>query len=112
MNSVYLGSLSDPMMYHAMSLVLSLATSNQMSSLEALKHRGAMLKDVRRRMADSKLVPSISTLSAMLLLIGSEVRAKAHTSLMLHLNACSSVLRDLALIVLRYTLEQCRMFWT
>lgn len=37
-----------------------------------------MLKDVRRRMADAKLVPSISTLSAMLLLIGSEVCVKGH----------------------------------
>jgi hypothetical protein len=60
-------------MFHALSLVLSLATSSEMPSLDAMQHRGNMLKDVRRRMADAKLVPSISTLSAMLLLIGSEV---------------------------------------
>jgi hypothetical protein len=77
MNNVFLGSLTEPEMFHALSLVLSLATSTSMQDLDALQHRGNMLKDVRRRMTDAKLVPSISTLTAMLLLIGSEVCMKS-----------------------------------
>jgi hypothetical protein len=79
MNNVFLGSLTQPEMFHALSLVLSLATSTSMQDLDALQHRGNMLKDVRRRMTDAKLVPSISTLTAMLLLIGSEVRMRPCT---------------------------------
>ncbi|KAF2678957.1 hypothetical protein K458DRAFT_121534 [Lentithecium fluviatile CBS 122367] len=94
MNAIFLGSLTEPTMFHAMSLVLSLATSSKVPTLTALEHRGAMVKDVRKRMADAKLVPSISTLCAMLLLIGYEYRVDGSnaSNIEVHIRAIQNVL--------------------
>jgi hypothetical protein len=73
MDKVFKGALSEPTLFHALSLVLSLAANQNIPNLECLKYRGAMLHDLRKRMSSPHVMPSISTLTAMLLLIGYEV---------------------------------------
>lgn len=73
MDDVFRGALSDPSMFHALSLALALAANAGVSNVEFLTHRGATLHDLRQRMSDSRLVPAVSTLTAMLMIIGYEV---------------------------------------
>lgn len=72
MDKVFRGALSNPTLFHALSLTLALAANRNVPNIEYLSHRGATLKNLRKRMSEPKLVPSVSTLTAMLLLIGYE----------------------------------------
>jgi hypothetical protein len=85
MESVSQGALTDPALFHALSLVLSLAANNDIPNLETLKNRGETLKNLAERMGNMQMVPQVSTLTAMLLLIGYEVRTNQQSRLALRL---------------------------
>lgn len=61
------------MMFHALSLALTLAGNINVTNVEYLTQRGAILRNIRQRMSDPGLVPSVSTLTAVLTVIGYEV---------------------------------------
>lgn len=75
MDTIFRGALSDPALFNALSLALALAASNNVPNVECLKLRGATLTNLRHRMGVPHWIPSVSTLTAMLLLIGYEVRS-------------------------------------
>lgn len=66
-------------MFHALSLALALAANMNVPNEECLMQRGATLRNLRHRMSDARLVPSVSTLTAMLMVIGYEVTIIQHT---------------------------------
>jgi hypothetical protein len=74
METIFSGALADPSLFHALSLVLSLATNNRLSDVEVLTHRGEILNGIRVNIKGLKGAPQVSTLTAMLLLIGYEYR--------------------------------------
>ncbi|RYY16366.1 MAG: hypothetical protein EON55_04540, partial [Alphaproteobacteria bacterium] len=74
MQTIFRGALIDPALYHALSLVLSLAANNNLPNVEILQHRGALLNGIRVNIRGLKGAPQVSTLTAMLLLIGYEYR--------------------------------------
>ena len=80
MDDVFRGALSDPLMFHALSLALSLAANMNVPNVECLTQRGATLRNLRHRLSNPGLVPSVSTLTAMLLIIGYEVFNPYYTS--------------------------------
>jgi hypothetical protein len=73
LDDVFRGALSDPLMFHALSLALGLAANMNIPNVECLTQRGATLRNLRHRMSDPGLLPSVSTLTAMLMIIGYEV---------------------------------------
>jgi hypothetical protein len=85
MESVSQGALTDPALFHALSLVLSLAANKDIPNLETLTNRGETLKNLAERMGNMQMVPQVSTLTAMLLLIGYEVRTNQQFRLALRL---------------------------
>ncbi|KAF2795664.1 hypothetical protein K505DRAFT_9936 [Melanomma pulvis-pyrius CBS 109.77] len=95
METVSRGAFTDPALFHALSLILSLAANNNIPNLECLKYRGETLKSLTERMADLKMVPAVSTLTAILLLIGYEYRVDGTTSksIALHIRAVDEVIR-------------------
>jgi hypothetical protein len=46
METIFSGALADPSLFHALSLVLSLATNNHLSDVEVLTHRGEILNGI------------------------------------------------------------------
>jgi hypothetical protein len=74
METIFRGALTDPSLFHALSLVLSLAANNNLPNVEALSHRGELLTGIRTSMKKPDWTPKVSTLTAMLLLIGYEYR--------------------------------------
>ena len=77
MNTVLRGALTDPALFHALSLVLSLAANKEIPNVECFTHRGELLRNLRNRFGNAMGNPDnltkVSTLTAMLLLIGWEV---------------------------------------
>ncbi|KAH7386771.1 hypothetical protein DE146DRAFT_759187 [Phaeosphaeria sp. MPI-PUGE-AT-0046c] len=74
LDTIFRGALTDPSLFHALSLVLSLAANNHLPNVEVLMHRGELLKGIRVNIKGLKDAPQVSTLTAMLLLIGYEYR--------------------------------------
>jgi hypothetical protein len=74
MEAIFKGALADPSLFHALSLVLSLAANNNLPNVEVLTHRGELLSGIRTNIDGLKGAPQVSTLTAMLLLIGYEYR--------------------------------------
>ena len=74
------GALTDPALFHALSLVLSLAANKDIPNLETLKNRGETLKNLAERMGNMHMIPQVSTLTAILLLIGYEVHINRNLS--------------------------------
>jgi hypothetical protein len=74
MDTIFKGALTDPSLFHALSLVLSLAANNNMPNLEILTYRGELLNSIQVNIHGLKGAPQVSTLTAMLLLIGYEYR--------------------------------------
>ncbi|KAH7074895.1 hypothetical protein BKA63DRAFT_324427 [Paraphoma chrysanthemicola] len=74
METIFKGALTDPSLFHALSLVLSLAANNNLPNVEILQHRGEILNGIRVNIKGLKGAPQVSTLTAMLLLIGYEYR--------------------------------------
>lgn len=74
METIFKGALTDPSLFHALSLVLSLAANNNLPNVEVLSHRGELLTGIRLSMKKPDWTPKVSTLTAMLLLIGYEYR--------------------------------------
>lgn len=74
MDNVLKAALSDQDMFSDLSLALTVSTSANIPTIDCLTHRGAMLRELRTRLDEPSLLPSVSTLTAMLLLIGYEVR--------------------------------------
>lgn len=72
MDDIFRGALSEAPMFQALSLACSLAASNNVPNVECLRQRGDTLQNLRLRMANPQLVPAVSTLTAMLMLIGYE----------------------------------------
>ncbi|KAF1994212.1 hypothetical protein P154DRAFT_527224 [Amniculicola lignicola CBS 123094] len=80
LETVFQGALADAALFHALSLILALATNGEKSNYECLMHRGEVLNLLRVRMKDPDQVLRVGTLSAMLLLIGYESRVDGATS--------------------------------
>ncbi|KAF2024916.1 hypothetical protein EK21DRAFT_77686, partial [Setomelanomma holmii] len=74
METIFRGALTDPSLFHALSLVLSLAANNNLPNVEVLQHRGELLNGIRVNIKGLDGAPQVSTLTAMLLLIGYEYR--------------------------------------
>lgn len=74
METIFKGALTDPALFHALSLVLSLAANNNLPNVEVLTYRGELLNGIRINIKGLKGAPQVSTLTAMLLLIGYEYR--------------------------------------
>lgn len=74
METIFKGALTDPALFHALSLVLSLAANNNLPNVEVLTYRGELLNGIRVNIKGLKGAPQVSTLTAMLLLIGYEYR--------------------------------------
>lgn len=74
METIFRGALADPSLFHALSLVLSLAANNNLPNVEVLTHRGELLSGIRLNIKSLDGVPKVSTITAMLLLIGYEYR--------------------------------------
>ena len=74
METIFQGALADPSLFHALSLVLSLAANNNLPNVEVLTHRGELLNGIRLNIKGLDGVPKVSTITAMLLLIGYEYR--------------------------------------
>ncbi|KAL5121658.1 hypothetical protein ACEQ8H_000344 [Pleosporales sp. CAS-2024a] len=74
MEAIFNSALTDPCLFHALSLVLSLATNNHLPDMQVLTHRGHLLKGVRANIEQLNGVPQVSTITGMLLLIGFEYR--------------------------------------
>lgn len=74
METIFQGALADPSLFHALSLVLSLAANNNLPNVEVLTHRGELLSGIRINIKGLNGVPKVSTITAMLLLIGYEYR--------------------------------------
>jgi hypothetical protein len=71
---VFQGALTDPALFHALLLVLTFAENNNVDSVEVLSHLCNLLTVLRSNTQDSSWTPNISTVTAMLLLIGYECR--------------------------------------
>lgn len=54
MDDVFRGALSDPSLFHALSLALALAANANVPNVECLAQRGATLRNLRRRLADPR----------------------------------------------------------
>jgi hypothetical protein len=76
MDSILKGALSDPVLFHALSLVLTLAANANVPNVEALTYRGEALKHMQVAMVDRRWKPTVSAITAMLMLIGYEYRIK------------------------------------
>lgn len=74
METIFKNALTDPALFHALSLVLSLAANNNLPNVEVLTYRGELLNGIRVNIKGLKGAPQVSTLTAMLLLIGYEYR--------------------------------------
>jgi hypothetical protein len=74
METIFRGALADPSLFHALSLVLSLAANNNLPNVEVLSHRGGLLSGIQVNIKSFDGMPKVSTLTAMLLLIGYEYR--------------------------------------
>ncbi|KAF1971725.1 hypothetical protein BU23DRAFT_170683 [Bimuria novae-zelandiae CBS 107.79] len=94
MDDVFRGALSDPALFHALSLALAFAANANIPNVECLTQRGATLYNLRQRMSNPLLVPSVSTLTAMLLIIGYEYRVDGSnaSSIATHIGAVKRVL--------------------
>jgi hypothetical protein len=73
MDTILQGALTDPALFHALSLVLSLSANNDVPNVECLTHRGELLKNLGKAMVNPDRLAKVSTLTAVLLLIGFEV---------------------------------------
>jgi hypothetical protein len=80
MNTIFKSALTDPSLFHALSLVLSLAANNNLPNVEVLTHRGELLNGIRVNIKGLKGAPQVSTLTAMLLLISYEYRIDGSNS--------------------------------
>jgi hypothetical protein len=79
LDAVFHGALSDPALFHALSLSLALAANDGTPNVECLTHRGKALKEISKSLTSalaevpgSQVIP-VSTLSAMMLMVGYEV---------------------------------------
>lgn len=80
MNTIFKSALADPSLFHALSLVLSIAVNNNLPNVEVLTHRGELINGIRVNIKGLKGAPQVSTLTAMLLLIGYEYRIDGSNS--------------------------------
>jgi hypothetical protein len=74
METIFQSAVTDPSLFHALSLVLSHAAKNNLHSVELLTHRGELLSGIQVNIKGLDGGPQISTLTAMLLLIAYEYR--------------------------------------
>ncbi|KAF1957468.1 hypothetical protein CC80DRAFT_592728 [Byssothecium circinans] len=92
---IFKNTSSDPDFFHALSLVLTLAAKRNIPKLQFLQYKGATLRDLTMRMSHTEMIPSLSTLTAMLLVIGYEYRTDGTSaeSIGLHVRAVQDVLK-------------------
>ncbi|KAF2729389.1 hypothetical protein EJ04DRAFT_502503 [Polyplosphaeria fusca] len=72
LETVFHGALSDPALFHALSLSLALAANGGLANAECLNHKGEILKEIGSRFSEETQDHKASTLSSILLLIGYE----------------------------------------
>ncbi|KAF2638967.1 hypothetical protein P280DRAFT_470969 [Massarina eburnea CBS 473.64] len=113
MDNIFKNTSSNPALFEALSLVLTLAANRNVPNLRCLEFRGATLHNLRGRMGNIHRVPSVSTLTAMLLLIGYEYNVDSSNtrSINLHVRAVQDVLGLLANNVLVSEVLQHALFW-
>lgn len=70
--TIFKGALADPSLFHALLLVLSLAGNISLHNVEVLTHRGGLLNGIRVNIKGLSGAPQVSTITAMVLLIGYE----------------------------------------
>jgi hypothetical protein len=74
MDTILQGALTDPALFHALSLVLTLAVSNNVPNIDILVYRGELLQGLQMAMLEPGWKPKVSTISTLLMLIGYEYR--------------------------------------
>jgi hypothetical protein len=74
------GALTDPALFHALSLVLTLAANANVPNVEILTYRGEVINGLRTSMSASGWKPNVSSITAMLMLIGYEYRIESSDS--------------------------------
>ncbi|OAL50878.1 hypothetical protein IQ07DRAFT_404956 [Pyrenochaeta sp. DS3sAY3a] len=74
LEAVFKGALIDPVLFNALSLMLALAAHNNFPNVEILVYRGKLLDSLTTATKDEGLRPRLSTITAMLMLIGYEYR--------------------------------------
>ncbi|KAF2111986.1 hypothetical protein BDV96DRAFT_164542 [Lophiotrema nucula] len=93
-DTVFHGALTDPALFHALSLTLALAANDDKPNVECLTHRGEVLKHLGNEVNDSSRV-GVSTISAMLMLVGYEYRVDSDNkgAIALHIRALDTITR-------------------
>lgn len=76
-HTIFEGALADPALFHALSLVLALATNRNVPNVECLMHRGELLNCLRYKVGNPDALSQLTTLTGILLLIGYEVSISA-----------------------------------
>ncbi|KAI8930411.1 hypothetical protein NX059_012491 [Plenodomus lindquistii] len=77
MDSILKGALTDPTLFHALSLVLTLAVNTNVPNVEILTYRSKLLESMQIAMVYPGWQPTASTITAMLMLIGYEYRIES-----------------------------------
>ncbi|KAH7379158.1 hypothetical protein DE146DRAFT_305384 [Phaeosphaeria sp. MPI-PUGE-AT-0046c] len=96
MKTILNSTAVDPSLIAAISLVPVQAATTNLSNIEALSHRGGLLTGLRSNMAKPGWMPKVSSLSAMLLLIGYEYQIDGvnSASIATHLRGLQTMLRS------------------
>jgi hypothetical protein len=96
METIFQGALTDPSLFHALSLVLSHAANNDLHSVELLTHRGELLSGIRVNIKGLDGRPQVSTLTAMLLLISYEYRMDGTncTTIAAHIRGVQAIMKQ------------------
>ncbi|KAL1793754.1 hypothetical protein ACET3X_008736 [Alternaria dauci] len=76
MDGILNGALIDPILFHALLLVLTLAANANVPNVEILAYRGEVLDRMQTAMREPGWKPKVSSITAMLMLIGYEYRTE------------------------------------
>ncbi|CAO2649613.1 Nn.00g069980.m01.CDS01 [Neocucurbitaria sp. VM-36] len=114
MNAIFKGALTDPALFHALSLVLALAANYKIPNVEILTYRGKLLNGLRLVMQERDWAPKVSHITAMLLLIGWEyhIHGASCDSISAHIQAMQMIIKmyeDLNVAVIDQV--QRALFW-
>jgi hypothetical protein len=96
METIFQGALTDPSLFHALSLVLSHAANNNLHSVELLTHRGELLSGIQVNIKGLDGGSQVSTLTAMLLLIAYEYRMDGTncTTIAAHIRGVQAIMKQ------------------
>jgi hypothetical protein len=97
MDTILKSALTDPALFHALSLVLALSANNNVTNVEILTYRGELLNGLSKGMQKPGWAPQVSTITAMLMLIGYEYRIDGGDaeSIAIHVRGVQAMMRVL-----------------